>query len=173
MEAKHFLERPITENEDPTWHSDRLGRQDFSGEMTRLLEPLEGPLTISVASPFGTGKSFFAERWMHEMVSSGKIVIKFNAWETDFSEEPLLAFICEVREQLKEMGLPKPSTDALDGKLKRAAKGALRLSARMATRYLFKTSAEELFTDPDGAISERGLEAGSKELEDLLQNLLI
>lgn len=56
---------------------------------------------LNVNSPWGAGKSFFLERWRAEL-SKEHVCVFFNAWETDYSAEPLLALITCIEQQTKD-----------------------------------------------------------------------
>lgn len=47
------------------------------------------------------------KRWAEELKKKGEKVVFFNAWDCDFVEKPLLPFLYNFIEQLKEQGLVK------------------------------------------------------------------
>lgn len=51
---------------------------------------------------WGTGKTFFIERWQKWLRDKGYIAIKIDAWESDYLNDPLTIITAEVLEGLKE-----------------------------------------------------------------------
>ncbi len=83
------------ENEPETknpWADDKLNRQPTAKSLTGILTTIIQPFVISLDSPFGTGKSFFIKRWVQELKNDNASVVYFNAWETDYAQDPLMAF---------------------------------------------------------------------------------
>ncbi|MEH6462082.1 KAP family P-loop NTPase fold protein [Chitinimonas sp. JJ19] len=56
-------------------------------------------LTLAVNAPWGKGKSFFLEGFVQQL-KSNHVVVTFDAWETDFAGNPLVAFCLEVTSQI-------------------------------------------------------------------------
>jgi predicted KAP-like P-loop ATPase len=46
---------------------------------------------MSIDSPWGTGKTTFIKMWQAHLESQGVTSICFNAWESDYAEDPLVA----------------------------------------------------------------------------------
>nr|WP_286675132.1 P-loop NTPase fold protein [Pseudomonas subflava] len=53
---------------------------------------------LNVNSPWGSGKSFFLQRWC-KALSQNHVCIYFNAWENDFAAEPLVVLVTSIEEQ--------------------------------------------------------------------------
>ena len=78
------------------WADDRLGRAEMADKLTRYVCSREKPLVISLNGAWGTGKTFFLERWQRNLQKKGVRSIYFNAWEDDFCDDPLVAIIWQL-----------------------------------------------------------------------------
>ena len=91
------LKPPATtpSHEDP-FAVDLLERREVANSLTEIVKnELEG-LVISLHAPWGQGKTTFLQMWQHQLVNAGFKTIYFNAWETDFSDNALVALIGEL-----------------------------------------------------------------------------
>ena len=89
--------------EDP-WLRDELGRRKVAEYLTPVLASIRQPFVISLHAPYGTGKSFFLECWKADLEQQGYKVVLFDAWATDFSNDPLSAFIASLKKQTEAEG---------------------------------------------------------------------
>ena len=83
------------------WEDDYMDRRPTADFLTSYILKNEHVKVLNVNSPWGTGKSFFLEHWA-EMLSEKHVCVRFNAWETDYSAEPLVALIACIEEQLRD-----------------------------------------------------------------------
>lgn len=88
------------------WSDDKLERWRYSHVLTSLLRDCEEPLVVAVNGEWGTGKTFFLERWKPDYENSvptdarpGR-VIYFSAWQDDDVEDPLLALLGQIHHHL-------------------------------------------------------------------------
>ena len=81
----------IVSKEDP-WCDDLLDRKHIAKLLTNIISSLTQPFVIGIDSSFGSGKTFFIKRWAEELKNNDANVIYFNAWESDFSDDPLMAY---------------------------------------------------------------------------------
>jgi hypothetical protein len=93
--------RPVV-NGDYPWADDVLERKKLGEFLTPLVATINQPFVISLHASYGTGKSFFLERWREELKSQDFCTVLFNAWETDFSQDALSAFIVALKKGLSE-----------------------------------------------------------------------
>lgn len=101
---------------DAPFENDKLNREPTADFLTDLLSSAEEPYVMSLNAPWGTGKTTFVEMWARKLKNQGYTSLYFNAWENDFADDPLIAFIdaidelviehsgSETSEALKEMG---------------------------------------------------------------------
>ena len=116
--------RDIEVPEDDPFRHDLLGRRDAVDTLTHLVGNIEGPCVLAVDAAWGAGKTTFLNIWAQHLRNQGFPVVEFNAWETDFSEEPFVTLSSELTEGLRECA-GKP----LGGKIhafKKTAKEVLR-----------------------------------------------
>ncbi|MBT1266850.1 P-loop NTPase fold protein [Pseudomonas sp. VS38] len=87
--------------EQDVWADDFMGRKPSCDFLTKYLSANEHVKVLNVNSPWGSGKTFFLERWKAEL-SKKHVCVLFNAWETDYSAEPLLALVTCIEQQTKD-----------------------------------------------------------------------
>lgn len=86
---------------------DKLERRAFSQQLEAFMATEhhfieDGALVISLNGVFGSGKTTFLEMWRNEIVERRKdgvllpVPIILNAWESDFSGDPLLAILSAI-----------------------------------------------------------------------------
>lgn len=76
-----------------------MDRQSSAEFLTAYLLNNPHVKVLNVNSPWGAGKSFFLERWASTL-EVGHVCVRFNAWETDYAAEPLVALIACIEEQV-------------------------------------------------------------------------
>ncbi len=84
---------------------DVLKRQDSAENLTLLLSTVNEPFVLAIDSPWGTGKTTFITMWLKYLKNNSYPCIYFNAWENDFSDDPLVALIGELGAGLKTLKL--------------------------------------------------------------------
>ena len=107
--GKILLKRaePVLDPNKP-FSDDRLERSDVAVALTNLIAEEQEPLVVALNGGWGTGKTFFLERWVQSMRAgalAGKespCVISYNAWQDDDLEDPLLALVGQIHHCLHE-----------------------------------------------------------------------
>ena len=84
-----------TSNSDP-FKNDLLNRKPIADALTNLIRSVAGPAVLAVDGAWGSGKTTFLQMWFSRLVNDGFRVISFNAWETDVSNDPLVALTSEL-----------------------------------------------------------------------------
>jgi hypothetical protein len=84
------------------WASDKLDRKKVADYLTPVIASVTQPFTISLHSPYGTGKTSFIKSWQAALREDGYKTVYFNAWETDFSRDAFVAFMAAIQMQLAE-----------------------------------------------------------------------
>ena len=112
----------IPEN-DP-FENDLLGRRETVQVLTSIVRSIEGPCVLSVDAAWGAGKTTFLKIWAQHLRNEKFPVVEFNAWETDFSEEPFIALSTELTEGIKEYADESltQKIDDMKGKAKEVAR---------------------------------------------------
>ena len=101
--GKILLKRPepVLDINKP-FSDDRLQRSDIALALTNLIAEEQEPLVVALNGGWGTGKTFFLERWVQSLqvgTLAGKespYVISYNAWQDDDLEDPLLALVGQI-----------------------------------------------------------------------------
>ena len=101
--GKIILKRPEPVLDiDKPFSDDRLERSDIAVALTNLIAEEQEPLVVALNGGWGTGKTFFLERWVQSVCGgslAGKerpCVISYNAWQDDDLEDPLLALVGQI-----------------------------------------------------------------------------
>ncbi len=125
MPAHLERKQPTAIDEQDPWKGDVLNRKECATFLMKLLESNENGLVLNVDAPWGTGKSFFLERW-RQWINGDYATVWFNAWQSDFAEDPLVACLSEFSEQLSRFNR------AAGEPLERLAKTGARLATKAA-----------------------------------------
>ena len=119
--------------EDDPFKNDLLGRKEPAEVLTHLVDNFEGPCVLAVDAAWGTGKTTFIRMWSQHLRNQGFPVVKFNAWETDFSGDPFVALATELTEGLRPYGDLEAKIDATKEAAKqvllRTGLGAIRIAS--------------------------------------------
>ncbi len=88
--------------DDPFEH-DLLGRKESIDALTNVISSLDGPCVIAVDAGWGMGKTTFLKMWAQHLRNEQFPVVEFNAWETDFAQDPFIALYSEITGGLSEL----------------------------------------------------------------------
>ena len=94
-------EKPKKDPCEKIWDADVLERSKTAGKLTKVIRGHSEPLVVSLHGAWGTGKTFFLERWQTELEAEGIESICFNAWEDDFYSDPLVAIVGQLSAHFK------------------------------------------------------------------------
>lgn len=83
---------------------DKLDRLKSAVVLTQLIERVDTPFVLGLNAMWGDGKTTFVEMWRHHLSSAKIRSFYFNAWESDYSDDPLICFIGEMRTQIENQG---------------------------------------------------------------------
>ena len=98
----------VTDRENP-FASDTMERRQQIEALTRLVGNIEGPCVLAVDAQWGFGKTAFLKMWAQHLRNEGFPVAEFNAWETDFSDDPLMALYATLEDHFGK--IPGGMTD--------------------------------------------------------------
>lgn len=79
--------------------NDVLKREENVSVLMQLISTLTGPFVMAIDSEWGTGKTTFLRMWIQQLKNQNRPFLYFNAWENDFSEDPLVSLIGEIESQ--------------------------------------------------------------------------
>ena len=156
----------LTANEKEPWSDDVLERKQVAERLTKIIEGQEAPFVISVDGGWGTGKTFLLNRWRQDLENHEWQAIYYNAWEDDFSDDPLLAILAQLQRSLE-----KGKFSSFVEKIVEAGRPLIRPAASMA---LTATTGVPLPTSSSSAPPEDrfGDYRWKKERKDELKQLL-
>lgn len=81
---------------------DLLGRKNEIENLTPIILNAAAPLVLTIDAPWGAGKTTFVKLWQSYLKSTEQQSIYFNAWETDYAEDPLIVLISELDKWVSE-----------------------------------------------------------------------
>jgi len=95
-----------------TFDNDLLGLSDFAQRLEKFIDVeqryVPGSLVLALSSKFGSGKTTFLNMWSSEIEARGDeekpLVIRLNAWESDYYGDPLFAIISGMVDSVKNEG---------------------------------------------------------------------
>lgn len=148
------------------WADDFMDRKPSSEFLTRYILSNPHIKVLNVNSPWGAGKSFFLNRWKADL-SKEHVCVLFNAWETDYSAEPLVALITSIEQQTK---------DKLDVTAHEAGRRAVDLGAnllRKAAPLIAKGLVKKFIgVEFDDLLGSEGGDNAADSAKDLVSSLI-
>jgi len=124
-------------DKDNPFINDKLERKTGAEVLTQLFSNIEGPFVISLNAPWGTGKTIFIKMLRQHLHNCGFPSVYFNAWEKDFHDNPLIAFIGEIYsgiDELKFQGFETERAKKIFKKIKKTGKDILKKSIPVAVK---------------------------------------
>lgn len=92
---------------------DLLDREQYAKVLTNILENSEEGFVLSINADWGYGKTTFVKMWEAMLQDKGFQTIYFNAWESDFVADPMMALIDGLRTGFEEKDLSSESMQKL------------------------------------------------------------
>jgi hypothetical protein len=163
------------------FQNDILSRKEYIEKLTQLLSSLDEPTVFSIDAPWGTGKTTFIKMWRQYLLNANFNCIYFNAWETDFSDDPLVSIVGELSNSLAELKVKDKGVDQKIVKIKESAiqiaKKSVPLIVSLATSGIIKLDAdtEKQISAFTAAIAKEKIENYDKQkagIEKFRTNLL-
>jgi len=94
--------RDIEIDENGIFKNDLLNRKSEIENLTPIILNFNDPLVLALDSPWGSGKTTFVKLWRAYLKKELSVQsIYFNAWETDYAEDPLIVLVSELNKWLK------------------------------------------------------------------------
>ncbi len=103
---------PIKIDPESPFANCKLNREQYANVLTSIVGAYDKGFVLAVNGKWGTGKTTFMNMWKRSLEIQGYKTIYFNAWETDFTSEPAIALLGEIKSLL--------DTDTIDDSLKGA-----------------------------------------------------
>ncbi|WP_052679285.1 KAP family P-loop NTPase fold protein [Stutzerimonas stutzeri] len=157
------------------WRDDLMSREKNAQFLTSYIDESEHISVVNINSPWGTGKTFFITNWRLDLMPS-RATVYFNAWENDYTGDPLISLVANIRDQLEKC-LPSsvPNKRKLS-ELASSAGAAIAATAPIAIKHITKKftglDADEIAEAGANATSADGFttESLSKFAEELIKN---
>lgn len=139
------------------WHGDVMMRRDYARFLQNTIQSKfesaeNNALCIALDAEWGAGKTFFIDNWIADLKNLEYCTIKFDAWRNDHSEDPMIGFVAEVKEQLEPWIKQTPLGPQIKEKLlaqtkttiKQAGKAIAPALKSIAIRYIGSEAVSEL-----------------------------
>lgn len=130
----------------------KLDRKKYAHILTNVVENYPDGFVLAINNKWGTGKSTFVKMWKQYLVKKDFNTIYFNAWENDFEDNPLTAFIGELQI------IKKREDDKFNSILKNAASitknVAPALLKSVLKKYVDSDTLVDAFTDTSKSVIE-------------------
>ncbi|MFY4859069.1 KAP family P-loop NTPase fold protein [Aliarcobacter butzleri] len=81
---------------------DELSRKDIANLYVRFINALDGHHVVALDAPWGSGKSTLINYMCEEFENNNDVFVKYNAWENDYTEEPLLSLMSDIHKEFQE-----------------------------------------------------------------------
>jgi hypothetical protein len=89
---------------DNVWGDDAFQTLEKNANfLTNALTANTKNFVLNVNGAWGTGKSFFVQRWAEALRQKKHPVVEFNAWENDSAEDPLAPLIASILKQQENL----------------------------------------------------------------------
>lgn len=151
---------------DPFKH-DLLERKEEILNLSLLVSNVNSPAVIAIDSRWGTGKTTFIRLWEQYLKEDNSPSLYFNAWETDFSDDPLVSFLGEMNEGLKKLiGANEKANEAWE-----KTKAAGKQIAKRGIPALVRIGTAGII-DADKIVEDEMMKAAASLAGDALENYL-
>lgn len=85
------------------FENDKLDRKDAIENLSHLIVSTKEAFTLSINADWGAGKTTFIKLWQTHLKKEHQVnSIYFSAWEDDFSKEPLISILGEIKKYLDD-----------------------------------------------------------------------
>ena len=159
--------KPLQIDPSDPFKYDLLGRKEEVVNLSLLSSNVNSPAVIAIDSRWGTGKTTFIKLWEQYLKLGKTPSLYFNAWETDFSDDPLISFLGEMNEGLRFLiGISKKTSEAWE-----KAKAAGRQIAKRGIPALVRVGTAGVI-DTDKIIEDEMMKAAGSLAGDALESYL-
>ncbi|MDP0506942.1 MAG: P-loop NTPase fold protein [Fusobacterium sp. JB019] len=132
----------------------KLGREKIARSLTKIIKNInvDNGFVISIDSPWGTGKTTFIDMWkalLEKDEEENIICVKFNAWDNDFYNDPLISILENLDEAIDKdiekitKNFAQDSWENVKSNLKTKGKALICDAIKAKTHGLIDISGEE------------------------------
>nr|WP_279119651.1 P-loop NTPase fold protein [Snodgrassella alvi] len=152
--------QPIEIDADNPFKNDALGREENITVLTQFITSFEQSIVLCIDGGWGQGKTTFIKMWQQYLQNRNITTIYFNAWESDYTDDALIALIGEISLSIKKLKrLDKSKVDEIFESIYKHGANLIKVCAPALSNLLVKTVSVGL-TNADelaktlGALSE-------------------
>lgn len=99
---------------DNIFANDVLGRRRIVKFLAALIDRTKGPFAMAIESPWGQGKTTLIRMLEKQLLKENHACVYFNAWEIDYTNDPLVAIVASLSNvQCAEGPLPASFAERL------------------------------------------------------------
>lgn len=85
--------------QDDPFKYDVLDRQGLASDLTSMVTLYsQTGCVIAINGEWGTGKTTFLRMWSQRLLNNAFRVVYFNAWESDYVEDPFISLVAELKD---------------------------------------------------------------------------
>ena len=88
--------------ENNPFKNDKLNREPVARMLKNILTKYYKGAVVSLDSPWGTGKTTFIRMFSCLLRQEHFVTLHFNAWESDYADDPLCALLSELGKRKKD-----------------------------------------------------------------------
>ncbi len=96
FQLKHEDLSHVAEDALDLWSDDCLQRKETAEDLESIVLSQKGPIVIALNGKWGSGKTFFLDRFSKQYKRGKRTSVFFDAWQDDTLEDPLLALIGQL-----------------------------------------------------------------------------
>ena len=134
------------------FQEDKLDREKLAPVLTAIANAYaHSGAVLAIDGEWGSGKTTFVKMWQQDLTNNGYNTLYFNAWATDFIEDPLIALMGELKEVI--------GTDANEALIKNIGRIGLKVGGE-----LLKTGIKKIT-----GIDSDSIQAGIDGTTDIIQ----
>lgn len=158
------------------WENDKLNRQQDAEIIIDTARKIhdEGDVTnknglvMAINAPWGGGKSYLLDGIAENLGHAGYKVLRFNAWENDYSKDALSSFLAEMGDQIESLfGTGNEKVAAFKKSAKRIAWDVSKVFFAAALKKLSGAAIDDLVEAANGKDGDIGEGASPEFTKDL------
>jgi hypothetical protein len=161
MNIKH---NEIVIPSDKPFKNCKLGREKYADALTSIVSSFSGGFVLAINNQWGTGKTTFIKMWQQHLNNAGFKTLYFNAWENDFDSNPLVAFLSELKNLLKDS-----ESESFKSLVKNGAKIAQSILPILLKAVAEKYVKTKVITDAIEKITQASTEILKDEIDEYIK----
>ena len=95
--------QPIEIDADNPFKNDALDRKENIENLTQFITSFEQSIVLCIDGGWGQGKTTFIKMWQQYLKNQHIPTIYFNAWESDYTDDALIALIGEISLSIEKL----------------------------------------------------------------------